>query len=1464
MSKGVIYMSLSYSDIKKQAKKERDSTSTSVGVRPSFEDIKKAKSSYDTSTINQWFEDTAKTVNRIQGSFNEPSYEDFKNIYERNEDTGTYKQSKSQMERSSIVDLQNRSSYIKKYIDSLEDSEEKNYLSEQYKTYTDALENVLTDSQNISEYISQFSNETEYNHAVNQAKYDEKYKDYDYSMLKAELDKTDKESDDGLYSYLYDKSHEFATSEDIQKEIEALDKEFGELTPFVEKDDIRRREIEDEWETLEALKEKKKIEEDEKKYYYDIVQNDIEASEIVQKYYELNEFNKNSSSYKTANPDEAVRFPEMGEKTLAETAKIKEDFLSLSDKGYDTEKLLKYHSRIKEREENEKKLVYMKEQAKEHPVIGSVASVPLNVYGAVGDAVRYVGAGIDKIAGGDGYIDPNSTAVAQVQAIREGASENIDSPIGKFLYDTGMSMADFLAVLPVSTIPGVGQATSMALLGTSSGVSAANTVIENGGDIGHAIITGVFAGGAEAFFERFSLGSLKALKSTNPKNILGVVTNILKQGGVEASEEGFTELANGITDWIINADLSNWSIQYNNYLKQGYSEEEAWRMTAGNFASQIGLSMAGGFVSGNTMGIGASAIGYVSHKNDTRTAGKSIKSKENVSDLIKTAKTLSTDSKAYKLATKLEEQQNSGKKLSSSKVGELRSLIIKQSKADYDTAYNDATKNLHAEEKAIIDKIARDESLTPEEMKLVNNNTTLSKSVEKITSAMKKQFVNSSKAEFAPFTSIDDNAVDKSKLNISKKGVTEINDKEYTGAMDVVRTNPDTGVVTYKIEEDGKEIEVTSEEIGFGSFEDAYLNSVASKYNTQTAQKLIDLYEDGQDVADYATEFNLYQNYGRLAIPLTDDKMSNGHVLNNDQKLGAYEVGVDSRKSYYQTQTIIANNAKNSKHYAYKEGKFNASAIKGIELNDTQKAFYNFLREFALRTGINIELFASEVVDGQYIGEQGSFNKNTGTIRIDINAGLKKVNANDVKHGMLNTFAHELTHVAELGGFYEELHEAVVKAFEKQGQSFDDLIKNKRDKILRNQSNAKNMSEEKLAYLADTEVIADACETMLKNSKIFEDIAQGNPSLAQKIKNALRNFINRIKEMLGSMEALTDEGIILEKCVDDLEQIQKLWDKAVSSGIKTLNVTKVEQKNNTDTNDGVRYLARDNDSSIKQQLIDNLELLNSMDIVASYDVDYSFNGLQETKQWAVDQLKKENGIVSREGLGNVVLDKKRIKKGLSYLKTPEEVASFIAVPDIIRYGAEIGRHNKHKGRVYDTVTFAGPVEINGQRGNVAVVIRIEYNNYYKVHRIISTNGSQFVLKTKKDIAETAGGVNENSSLSPTDNVSITIISSSSSPTAPNSILSVVTAPSEIWNVPTASSARCTVLTLFEAIFADVTASSAIFPVVTELLILSILFANRISVSVLVYLFEISSFALSRAINMLLALPMRFSSITSEE
>lgn len=415
--------------------------------------------------------------------------------------------------------------------------------------------------------------------------------------------------------------------------------------------------------------------------------------------------------------------------------------------------------------------------------------------------------------------------------------------------------------------------------------------------------------------------------------------------------------------------------------------------------------------------------------------------------------------------------------------------------------------------------------------------------------------------------------------------------------MEVVRTNPFAETVTYKIEKNGEVVEVNSDNIEFRTKEEAKLNVLASKYNVQTAQKFFDLYESGQDVDEYSREFNIFQNYGRLAVPLDSEKLNVGYLLDNDQKIGAYEAGLTSRKSYYQEQNIISSNAKNSKYYAYTKGNFNASAIKGIQLDETQRAFYNFFREFALRTGINVELFSSKEKLGKYQGEQGSWNKNTKTIRIDINAGLKNVSdRKEIKHGMLNTFSHELTHIAELSGFYDELHEAIVSALEKRGTDFNELVKAKKDELVNSTPNAKVMSDEKLTYLADVEVIAECCETMLKNSKIFEDIAQGNPTLAQKIKDKLKNFIARLKQLLNKTSALTPEGKLLEECVTEFENIQKLWDKAVTDGIKTVNAVEAEQKNNTAQNSDVKNSIRQtqNMSYLNQlQQIENKKLNGS-------------------------------------------------------------------------------------------------------------------------------------------------------------------------------------------------------------------------------------------------------------------------------
>jgi len=106
------------------------------------------------------------------------------------------------------------------------------------------------------------------------------------------------------------------------------------------------------------------------------------------------------------------------------------------------------------------------------------------------------------------------------------------------------------------------------------------------------------------------------------------------------------------------------------------------------------------------------------------------------------------------------------------------------------------------------------------------------------------------------------------------------------------------------------------------------------------------------------------------------------------------------------------------------------------------------------------------------------------------------------------------------------------------------------------------------------------------------------------------------------------------------------------------------------------------------------------------------------------------------GFGEIVFDEKRLKNGLQYLKTNPERVAYSLIPKVLKKGAVIGGHPNHKERGYGTVTFAAPIEIDGVRGNMAIVVRMDGKNYYKLHRVLMPNGGLFEYK-KESSAERA-------------------------------------------------------------------------------------------------------------------------------
>ena len=134
---------------------------------------------------------------------------------------------------------------------------------------------------------------------------------------------------------------------------------------------------------------------------------------------------------------------------------------------------------------------------------------------------------------------------------------------------------------------------------------------------------------------------------------------------------------------------------------------------------------------------------------------------------------------------------------------------------------------------------------------------------------------------------------------------------------------------------------------------------------------------------------------------------------------------------------------------------------------------------------------------------------------------------------ILKTAAHELTHFIQANSAqYEALKSFVVnKLTHEESVSFEDLVADKQRR------------EPGLEYdEAVDEVVADACEMMLGNSTVVEQLAKENRSLAEKIRDWLREWVENLKIALEGLQAdRTESRAMLQYA----RELQEIWDNAL-------------------------------------------------------------------------------------------------------------------------------------------------------------------------------------------------------------------------------------------------------------------------------------------------------------------------------
>ena len=322
--------------------------------------------------------------------------------------------------------------------------------------------------------------------------------------------------------------------------------------------------------------------------------------------------------------------------------------------------------------------------AKESPVGSSIFSVitsPLKGLSYLGQFADYAADGtIDQNEGYNKFSYMNT-------AIRDEVANTIEKSgswgkVGSFTYNTGMSMADFLFTTAVSGgFTGGGSISSAMALGIMGSGAAADTVIsakDRGLDDGQAFALGTIAGAAEILTEKFSLDAL--LKGNWEES---AIKYILKNAVTEGSEEVGADVINTMADILIAKDQSQWQAAIDAYVAQGKSENEAFGLALADQAIQMGLSFAGGFLSGGTIGGTYAGIGTLSQNAAYKQTGASLRKMgdEMLQAIIDTGLQAEKNTEAHKMALELQEKMKSGT-VTDAEIGRLFSLAAKEANAE--------------------------------------------------------------------------------------------------------------------------------------------------------------------------------------------------------------------------------------------------------------------------------------------------------------------------------------------------------------------------------------------------------------------------------------------------------------------------------------------------------------------------------------------------------------------------------------------------------------------------------------------------------------------------------------------------------------------------------------------------------------------------------------------------------------
>ena len=644
-------------------------------------------------------------------------------------------------------------------------------------------------------------------------------------------------------------------------------------------------------------------------------------------------------------------------------------------------------------------------------------------------------------------VDTNNEAFsgnAIMNASNQGIKDAIGgTPVRDFAIDTGLSITQAMSRLPLGPL-------NAAVAGGSAATDAYVDAAERGATGTQALAQGAAQGTAEGAGEAFSLGKLKALKEVPGKGARTVLTNLVKQGISEGSEEAATEIMNSISDKIIMGDKSNYDTSVRYYKSLGLSDEEAKQKAYADIAGSVGLAALGGATSGVIMGGGAQALGNILQRNAAQEYARQ---------------------KAVPQESLLQEEQTTASQT-------IPDILPEENTARQQVKEQQAAA-LENTAQRMIEGVTDPVENTPLIAGNVSDGDAQERSTERTIQANEKG--GEDRTEFSTIQNQPENAAREGITSPTIAENTEsIQNRENIGPQYVREPEQKEDLSAY-----AREYAVSPQEAERQSYIESHredLNDIFSDLGEKGKTAAVEQYDPDIPISQYRQAFNVFYDAGRYANDITPAEKSAVSVfLSGTQQVEAYKAGARDRLLELEAKRQV-------KKGEAREGGFED---RSSNATDAQRKLSESLGK---RTGLKFVL-----EDSLESGAVGEYERKTGTIRISTNS-----------ENFLRTNSHELTHFIKENApeSYASYRDAVISAYlTSENQTFEKMVESYERAY---EKHGQKLSRDEIME----EITADATGKFWNDEEFVRKIANKDKTVAQKIVDFLSDMLDAIKSLI--------------------------------------------------------------------------------------------------------------------------------------------------------------------------------------------------------------------------------------------------------------------------------------------------------------------------------------------------------------